>query len=116
MRSRSFLSAPPGAPEGAMGSYGPSRLATGSGMNPVNAPSSPAEPLTDAALLRLVVDRRPEALSALYDRYAPALLAVTRRILGNQADAEEVLQEVLLHVWSHAGRYDAGRSSVSTWL
>jgi RNA polymerase sigma-70 factor (ECF subfamily) len=85
-------------------------------MNPVNTPSSPAEPLTDAALVRLVVDRRPEALSALYDRYAPALLAVTRRILGSPADAEEVLQEVFLHVWNHAGRYDAGRSSVSTWL
>ncbi|HEY4589795.1 MAG TPA: sigma-70 family RNA polymerase sigma factor [Thermoanaerobaculia bacterium] len=99
-----------------MVSYVPSRLATGSGMNPVNAPSSPAEPLTDVALVRLVVDRRPEALSALYDRYAPALLAVARRILGSPADAEEVLQEVFLHVWNHAGRYDAGRSSVSTWL
>ncbi|HEY4562295.1 MAG TPA: sigma-70 family RNA polymerase sigma factor [Thermoanaerobaculia bacterium] len=99
-----------------MVSYVPSRLATGSGMNPVNAPSSPAEPLTDAALLRQVVERRPEALSALYDRYAPALLAVARRILGTPADAEEVLQEVFLHVWNHPGRYDAGRSSVSTWL
>ena len=85
-------------------------------MNPVNAPSSPTEPLTDAALLRQVVDRRPEALSGLYDRYAAALLAVARRILGSPADAEEVLQEVFLHVWNHAGRYDAGRSSVSTWL
>src|SRR3954449_10673729 len=99
-----------------MVSYVPSRLATGSGMNPVNAPSSPAEPLTDAALLRQVLERRPEALSALYDRYAPALLAVARRILGTPADAEEVLQEVFLHVWNHPGRYDAGRSSVSTWL
>jgi RNA polymerase sigma-70 factor (ECF subfamily) len=85
-------------------------------MNPVNAPLSPTEPLADATLLRQVVDRRPEALSRLYDRYAPALLAVARRILGSPADAEEVLQEVFLHVWNHAGRYDAGRSSVSTWL
>lgn len=85
-------------------------------MNPVNAPSSPAEPLTDAALVRQVVDRQPEALSRLYDRYAPSLLAVARRILGSPADAEEVLQEVFLHVWNHAGRYDAYRSSVSTWL
>ncbi|HEY2293988.1 MAG TPA: sigma-70 family RNA polymerase sigma factor [Thermoanaerobaculia bacterium] len=77
---------------------------------------SPTEPLADATLLRQVVDRRPEALSRLYDRYAPALLAVARRILGSPADAEEVLQEVFLHVWNHAGRYDAGRSSVSTWL
>jgi len=85
-------------------------------MNPVNAPSSPAEPSTDAALLRQVLDRRPEALARLYDRYAAAVLAVAKRILGSLAEAEEVLQEVFLHVWNHAGRYDAARSSVSTWL
>ncbi|PYQ64620.1 MAG: RNA polymerase [Acidobacteria bacterium] len=85
-------------------------------MNPVNVPSSPTEAPADAALLRQVLDRRPEALSTLYDRYAAALLAVARRILGTPDDAEEVLQEVFLHVWNHAGRYDAARSSVSTWL
>jgi RNA polymerase sigma-70 factor, ECF subfamily len=85
-------------------------------MNPVTAPSSSPEPPTDVALLRQVADRRPEALSALYDRYAATLLALGKRILGSPADAEEVLQEVFLHVWNHAGRYDSGRSSVSTWL
>jgi RNA polymerase sigma-70 factor (ECF subfamily) len=72
--------------------------------------------MNDVALLRQVADRRPEALAVLYDRYAATLLALGKRILGSLADAEEVLQEVFLHVWNHAGRYDAGRSSVSTWL
>jgi RNA polymerase sigma-70 factor, ECF subfamily len=85
-------------------------------MNPVTSPSSPTEPLSDVALLRQVVDHRPEALSALYDRHAATLLALARRILGSLADAEEVLQEVFLHVWNQAGRYDSARSSVSTWL
>lgn len=76
-------------------------------------------PASDAALMRQVLERRPEALSELYDRYAPTLLALVRRILSSAADAadaEEVLQEVFLHVWNHASRYDASRSSVSTWL
>jgi RNA polymerase sigma-70 factor (ECF subfamily) len=85
-------------------------------MNPVTSPSSSTEPLTDLALLRQVADRQTAALSALYDRYAATLLTLAKRILGSLADAEEVLQEVFLHVWNHAGRYDAGRSSVSTWL
>ena len=72
--------------------------------------------MPDAALLRQVADRRPEALGALYDRYSPTLLGLAKRILGSAADAEELLQEVFLHVWNHAGKYDAGRSSVSTWL
>jgi RNA polymerase sigma-70 factor (ECF subfamily) len=81
-------------------------------------PGSPG-PTTDAALLRQVLEQRPEALAELYDRHASTLLALARRILGSVADtagAEEVLQEVFLHVWHHAGRYDPARSSVSTWL
>jgi len=72
--------------------------------------------MNDAALLRLVADRQPAALGVLYDRYSPTLLALGKRILGSLADAEEVLQEVFLYVWNHAGRYDPARSSVSTWL
>lgn len=71
---------------------------------------------SDAMLLRQVLERRPEALSDLYDRHAPTLLALARRILGGTYDAEEVLQEVFLHVWNNAAKYDTGRSSVSTWL
>jgi len=70
-------------------------------------------------LLRQVLERRPQALAELYDRHAPTLLALARRILssiGGMSDAEEILQEVFLHVWNNAARYDAGRSSVSTWL
>jgi RNA polymerase sigma-70 factor (ECF subfamily) len=84
-------------------------------MNPVQT-STPADTVTDAVLLRQIGDRQPAALDALYDRHASTLLALGRRILGSLADAEEVLQEVFLHVWNNAGRYDTSRSSVSTWL
>lgn len=78
--------------------------------------SGGAGTVTDVALLRLVAERRPEGLSALYDRHAPGLLALARRILGGAGDAEDVVQEVFVHVWNHASRYDSSRSSVSTWL
>lgn len=81
----------------------------------------PAQPLrpgtvSDAALVRQVVERRPEALSELYDRHSSSLLALARRILGTVPDAEDVVQEVFVHVWNQAARYDPARSSVSTWL
>jgi RNA polymerase sigma-70 factor (ECF subfamily) len=76
----------------------------------------PAAPLSDAALVRQLADRRPEALGELYDRYGSLLMGLAYRVLGNRTDAEEVLQDVLLHVWNQAGRYDPARSSVSTWL
>jgi RNA polymerase sigma-70 factor, ECF subfamily len=84
-------------------------------MNPISQPS-PLDSMSDVALLRQVADRQPEALETLYGRYAPTLLALGKRILGSVSDAEEILQEVFLHVWNNATRYDAGRSSVSTWL
>jgi RNA polymerase sigma factor (sigma-70 family) len=78
-------------------------------------PALPAT-LMDAALLHRVADRQPAALSELYDRFAPVLLPLARRILNSAADAEEVLQETFIHVWNQAARYDSARSSVSTWL
>lgn len=81
-----------------------------------SSPSVPFRTSDDLALVKRIVDRRQEALAELYDRYAPLLLAVARRILGSPADAEEVLQESFLQAWNQAERYDSGRSSVSTWL
>ncbi|HSG38286.1 MAG TPA: hypothetical protein VLE27_01505, partial [Thermoanaerobaculia bacterium] len=63
-------------------------------MNPVTSPPNPMESISDVALLRQVADRRPEALGALYDRYATTLLGLGKRILGSAADAEELIQEV----------------------
>jgi len=57
-----------------------------------------------------------DALGELYDRFAPILLAVGRRILGDGGEADEVLQEAFLQAWKQADRYDPARSSVSTWL
>jgi RNA polymerase sigma-70 factor, ECF subfamily len=85
-------------------------------MDATSSQPGPSGSVSDVALLRQIADRRPEALSELYDRYAPTLLGLARRILGNGADAEEVLQEVFVHVWNRGALYDAGRSSVSTWL
>lgn len=78
--------------------------------------TSSAAATPDAALLRRIGDQDPDALSQLFSRHGPVLLALGKRILGNQADAEETLQEVFLYVWSHAERYEAKRSSVGTWL
>lgn len=78
--------------------------------------SMPFRASDDLALVQRVLDRRQEALAELYDRYAPLLLAVTRRILTTPAEAEEALRETFLQVWNQTERHDSGRSSVSAWL
>lgn len=78
--------------------------------------SGPLRALDDAALVRRVAERRADALSELYDRFAPLLLALTTRILGDGGEAGDALQEAFLQVWNQAPGYDPGRASVSTWL
>lgn len=85
-------------------------------MDPTSSQTGALAAASDAALVKLVADRRADALAELYDRYSPTLLALARRILGNHADAEEVLQETFIQVWNRGERYDPARSSVSTWL
>jgi RNA polymerase sigma-70 factor, ECF subfamily len=82
----------------------------------MEAPTTDPSTYPDSALVRLVADGGQVELGELWRRFSPTLLALGRRILGSTQDAEEVLQEVFVHVWNHADRYDAARSSVSTWL
>jgi RNA polymerase sigma-70 factor (ECF subfamily) len=56
------------------------------------------------------------ALGAVYDRHAPALLAVAMRMLGAAREAQDVVHDVFLEAWEHAREYDAARASVRTWL
>lgn len=56
------------------------------------------------------------AFAAIYDRYAPRVLAVARRILGAGSDAEDLLHDVFLEAWQCIRDYDPARASVVTWL
>ena len=72
--------------------------------------------LTDAALLERIARADPDALAALYDRYAARVLGLAARILTDVDEAEDVLQEIFLQVWRAPRRFDASRGSVLTWL
>src|SRR4051812_20797432 len=67
-------------------------------------------------LLALVARGDADAFAALYDLLAPQVFGMTRRVLRNPAQAEEVTQEVFLDVWRTATRYDATRAGVRTWV
>lgn len=79
-------------------------------------PDERAAAAEERDLVRRIAGGEQEALAQLYDRYSSLLMTLARRILRREADAEEVLQEVLLQVWNQAHRYETSRSSVTTWL
>src|SRR5262252_7732305 len=69
----------------------------------------------DAGLLERIRRGDTDGAAELFERYAPALLRFTDRMLSDRASAEEVTQEVFLKVISRAHQYD-GRAEVASWL
>jgi RNA polymerase sigma-70 factor (ECF subfamily) len=72
--------------------------------------------LQDGQLVELVAERDAGALEALYDRYGKASYSLARRIVADEALAQDVVQEVFLSLWRDASRFDAGRGTVATYL
>jgi RNA polymerase sigma-70 factor (ECF subfamily) len=70
---------------------------------------------SDEALMQ-ALPAQIEALDALYERHSRVALGLAVRMVGERETAEEVVQEAFLAVWRNAGRYQAGRGSVRTWL
>jgi RNA polymerase sigma-70 factor (ECF subfamily) len=75
-----------------------------------------ADVSVDLALLQRIVARDERAVAELYDRHGRLVFSVIRRILRSQSDAEDVLQETFVRVWSRADTYDASLGSPATWL
>jgi RNA polymerase sigma-70 factor (ECF subfamily) len=70
----------------------------------------------DTDLVARIGQGSEEALGELYDRYHRQCFSFAIRILGSERDAEDALQETFVRVWRHAGRFDAVRGGVTTWL
>jgi RNA polymerase sigma-70 factor (ECF subfamily) len=70
----------------------------------------------DLPLIERLAAGELEALHELYERHKSMAYSIALRITGNQASAEDAVQDAFLGVWRSAGRYIAGRASVRTWL
>jgi RNA polymerase sigma-70 factor (ECF subfamily) len=56
-----------------------------------------------------------QAVETLFRRYQRRLFQVAMRVLGNAADAEDVLQDAMLSAYRALARFE-GRSQFSSWL
>jgi len=70
----------------------------------------------DKDLLDRLADNDEIAFRGLVERHIDRAYAIALRILGNAADAEDVVQDTMLKVWTHRGRWQHGRAKFSTWL
>jgi RNA polymerase sigma-70 factor, ECF subfamily len=78
--------------------------------------SGSGETEDDGALLIRVSAGEPQAFRALVDRHLPTVLAIARRMLRDDAEAEDVAQETLLRLWRNAAGLELGEGGVRPWL
>lgn len=70
---------------------------------------------TERQLIERVCRRDREAFATLYRLYQPRLLGYLRRMLANQALADEIVDDVMFVVWNDARKF-RGASAVSSWI
>ncbi len=71
----------------------------------------------DDDLMQGVVRRDPTALMTLYDRHHRLAFALAYHVLGDAAEADEVVQDAFLVVWRRADSFTAARGGgVRAWL
>ena len=58
----------------------------------------------------------PRQFARAYDEHAPAMLAAATRVLRDRAAAEDVVQDVFLHLWRKPGSYDPRRGPLASYL
>src|ERR1700680_2998672 len=71
---------------------------------------------TDQELMSRLGEGDQVALASLYKRYNSVLYSVARRIMGESASAEEVLQDTFFQLWQKAAQFDSARGSLIGWL
>ena len=70
----------------------------------------------DETLAAQVARGDSAALEVLYDRYASRVLGISMKIVGDQALAEDILQETFWRVWQSASTYQSQLGPFTGWL
>jgi RNA polymerase sigma-70 factor, ECF subfamily len=75
-------------------------------------PGSPS----DVDLMLRIQSGDPDALSELYDRYSGILKALILRIIHNDTEADDLLQEVFMEIWNQAKNFSSAKGKPLGWM
>jgi len=70
----------------------------------------------DARLLALIAGGDQRALAALYKRQGGLVYSLILRMLANEMETQEVVQDAFVQIWRRAPQYDPARSSPLAWI
>jgi RNA polymerase sigma-70 factor (ECF subfamily) len=71
---------------------------------------------SDLDLMQAIQAEDQEALSQLYDRYNGILKALILRVIHNEAEADDLLQEIFMEIWNQAKNFSAKKGKPLGWM
>lgn len=77
---------------------------------------SPFDSSDELQLVARLRARDQVALNMVYERYSNVVYAIAVRILGQTADAEDVVVDCFWQVWQQSDNYDTSRGQLRTWI
>jgi RNA polymerase sigma-70 factor (ECF subfamily) len=83
---------------------------------PASAPELEPGAPTDLELMHAIQEEKPEALEQLYDRYNGILKALILRVIHNEAEADDLLQEIFMEIWNQAKNFSAQKGKPLGWM
>ena len=81
----------------------------------VSPPLEPGAP-SDLDLMQAIQGEDPDALAQLYDRYNGILKALILRVVHNEAEADDLLQEIFMEIWNQAKNFSAQKGKPLGWM
>ena len=72
--------------------------------------------LTDERLMAMLQERDPVALEYLYDRHSAIVKSLGMKVVHNEAEAEDLLQEIFMEIWNRAAGYDPAKGKPLGWI
>jgi RNA polymerase sigma-70 factor (ECF subfamily) len=82
---------------------------------PIVAKIEPNAP-SDLDLMRGIQAEDPDALSQLYDRYNGILKALILRVIHNEAEADDLLQEIFMEIWKQSKNFSPEKGKPLGWM
>jgi RNA polymerase sigma-70 factor, ECF subfamily len=71
---------------------------------------------SDLELMQAIQASDADALAQLYDRYNGILKALILRVVHNEAEADDLLQEIFMEIWNQAKNFSAQKGKPLGWM
>ncbi len=70
----------------------------------------------EANLIRRSVGGDKSAYQLLVEHHLPPLSNYVMRMMANAAEADDIIQETFIRLWTHGHKYNHGSAKLTTWL